>query len=108
MVAGGPRAEDHGVVDAGDTGEFGSDDDGRAEGFQEHVGEPRVVGAVGVGTDETEIAEPSADHQAGLFRPHDLPVDGGVGKSEPFGQRGQGVLDVRIPQHGREDLALLA
>jgi hypothetical protein len=50
VVAGGPGAEDDAVVDAGHTGEFGSDDSGGAEGFEKDVGEPGVVGALGVGS----------------------------------------------------------
>lgn len=108
VVAGRPGAEDEGIVDPGDGGEFGPDDDGRPEGLEEHVAEPGVVGTVGVGPDEAEVAEPATDHEAGLFGPVDLPVDGGIGEPETFSQRGHGVFEVGIAEHGREDLTLLA
>src|SRR5262249_21226283 len=45
--------------------------------------------------------------QPGLFRPLDLPVDGGVRCASLFRDLGQAELKVRVSEQEREDLSLL-
>jgi hypothetical protein len=108
VVAGGPGAEDERFLDPRDLVERGAEDGRRSECFEEHVGEPGVVRAIGVGPDQAKVPQPPAHHQTGLLSPLDLPVDGGVGEMESFGQGCQGHFDARVAEDGREDLALLA
>lgn len=87
--------------------EFGADDDRRSERFEEHVGEPGVIGAVGVRPDKAKVPQAPAHYQPGLLGPFDLPVHGGVWELELLSQGGERQFDLRVGQDGGEDLALL-
>jgi hypothetical protein len=106
-VPGGPRSVD---VGAGDTPHSLQDlgDDGRnAEGSGQNVRQARVVGAGGVRPGEPGVSHLPRGDQPGLFRPLDLPVDGGIRRASPFCDLGQAEFEVRIPQQECENLALL-
>ena len=59
-----PGSVDVGGVDVVDAGERLCEDLGRPERFDEHVGQSAVVGAVGVGSHESGVADPAAGEQA--------------------------------------------
>jgi hypothetical protein len=96
VVAGGPGSEDEHFVDPWHVLEFRADDDWRSKGLEEDVGQLGVVGAVGVGPDQAQVAEAPAPHQTRPLCAFDLPVDGGIRQLKPFGQRGDGHFHVGV------------
>lgn len=106
-MPGGPRSVDVGAADSCDRPQDFSEDGGNAERLGQNVGKACVVGAGGVGPDESGVSHLPGGDQAGLLRMLNLPVDRRMRGARPFCDLGEAELKVRVSQLQRKDLTLL-
>ncbi len=106
-MPGGPGPVDAGRSDPADAAQGLGQDGGDAERPGQHLGEPGVGGAGGVGPDEPGVPDLAGCDQADLLGALDLAVDRGVGGVGACRDLGQAEFEIGIAEQQREDLALL-